>query len=238
MGKDIKLINIDCLQAMKQMPDNSFDLAIVDPPYGINAPNMQMGMNKNRNDGFSRGDSTAVKIKKGRLNRGSGKLKGRSLNTMNCDWDYTTPSKEYFTELQRVSVNQVICGGNYFDLPPTRGIVCWDKMQPWDNFSQLELIWTSFDTPAKMFYLSNTGGANNIQKIHPTQKPVALYEWILKQFADENNTILDTHLGSGSIAIACHNLSFDLTGYEIDNSYYTSAVNRLDRHTSQLQMFL
>lgn len=167
---------MDCLDYMRSVPDKYFDLAVVDPPYGINAPAMDMGS--------SNGNvSTATKLRKGRLNGGAGKLKNRVLNTMNCDWDFSPPPPEYFDELRRVSKNQIIWGGNYFPLPPTRGIICWDKMQPWENFSQVELAWTSFDCPAKIVRISTTGGNNREEKIHPTQKPVALYQWLFKKFA-------------------------------------------------------
>lgn len=149
---------MDCMEYMRSIPDKFFELAVVDPPFGINAPNMTMGTNMNRKHGGYNGESVAQRLKKGRLNQGAGKLKNRALNTMSCDWDFNPPSKEYFEELFRVSKNQVIWGGNYFDLPPTRGIVCWDKLQPWENFSQFELAWTSFDCPAAIIRLSNTGG--------------------------------------------------------------------------------
>ena len=167
---------MDCLDYMRSIPDKYFDLAVVDPPYGINAPAMDMGSSKGNT-------STATKLRKGRLNGGAGKLKNRVLNTMSCDWDFSPPSPEYFDELRRVSKNQIIWGGNYFPLPPTRGIICWDKMQPWENFSQVELAWTSFDCPAKIVRISTTGGGNHEEKIHPTQKPVSLYSWIFKKVA-------------------------------------------------------
>jgi len=157
----IELIHIDCMEYMKTISDKYFDLAIVDPPYGINAPNMQMGSNPNRNEPNQYpGESVAVKLKKGRLNAGAGAgaLKNRAIQKMNCNWDFEKPTKDYFNELFRVSKNQIIWGGNYFDLPPTRGIAVWNKNQPWDNFSQCELAWTSFDVPAKLLTLSNRGG--------------------------------------------------------------------------------
>lgn len=221
--------NIDCMEYMKSIPDKFFDLAVVDPPYGINAPNMTMGTNKSRSgDGYP-GESVAQRLKRGRLNQGAGKLKNRKLNTMNCDWDFTPPPQEYFDELFRVSKKQIICGGNYFHLPPTRGIVCWDKMQPWDNFSQFELIWTSFDVPAAIFRYSNTGGANKEIKIHPTQKPISLYQYILKQFAKPEDKILDTHLGSGSSRIAAYKMGFDFYACEIDKQYFDSQNERFAR---------
>lgn len=168
--------NMDCLEYMKTMPDKFFDLAVVDPPYGINAPSMRMGTNKHC-------ESTSDRLRKGRLNQGAGKLKNRALQRMPITWDYEIPTDDYFSELFRVSKQQIIWGGNYFPLPPTRCVVCWDKMQPWENFSQIELAWTSFDSPAKIVRLSTTGGANRETKIHPTQKPVSLYSWIFKNFA-------------------------------------------------------
>lgn len=217
-----QVYNMDCMDYMRSLPDKSFDLAIVDPPYGINAPNMKMG----EHGGYK---STATKIRKGRLNQGAGKLKDRALQMLPVDWDFAPPSQEYFDELFRVSKNQIIWGGNYFNLPPTRGIICWDKMQPWENFSQVELAWTSFDYPAKLFKYSTTGGANAEKKIHPTQKPIALYGWILKTFAKDGDKILDTHLGSGSSRIAAYKMGFDFWATEIDNGYFDSQNKRFRR---------
>ncbi len=213
--------NIDCMEFMAGCGDKSFDLAIVDPPYGINAPKMTMG-------GHGKYESTATKLRKGRLNQGCGKLKNRALNTMNCEWDNNPPGEDYFKELFRVSKNQIIFGGNYFRLPPTRCVLCWDKCQPWDNFSQIEIAWTSFDMPAKIYRVSSRGGRNLNQKIHPTQKPVELYTWILKTFANEGDTILDTHMGSQSSRIAAYNLGYDFSGCEIDKSYYAAGCKRFD----------
>lgn len=160
--------NMDCMEYMRNIPDKFFELAVVDPPYGINAPNMSMGSNMNRRHGGYNGESIAKRLKKKRFNQGAGKLKNRALNTMQCDWDYHPPSKEYFEELFRVSHNQVIWGGNYFPLPPTRGILCWDKMQPWKNFSQFELAWTSFDCPALSFiYQIQAETIKNQKSIQP-----------------------------------------------------------------------
>ena len=204
--------------------DNYFDLAIVDPQYGINAPNMPMGTNKSRTENGYPAVSTAMKIKK--------ELKSNSSN-----WDDKPPPKEYFEELFRVSKNQIIWGGNYFDLPPTRGIIAWDKKQPWDNFSQFELAWTSFDKPAALFSYSNTGGANTEIKIHPTQKPIALYEWLLSKRANFGDKILDTHVGSASSLIACYNLGFEYTGFEIDKDMFIKSNDRLEIHKSQMRLF-
>lgn len=229
--------NMDCMEGMKQFPDKYFELAIVDPPYGINAANMKMGTNMNRHDGHGRGLSTAERLKKGRLNAGAGKLKNRALQNMNCNWDFEKPDKSYFKELFRVSQNQIIWGGNYFNLPPTRGIVCWDKLQPWENFSQVELAWTSFDRPAALFRYSTTGGANAEKKIHPTQKPVALYTWLLQKYAKSGDKILDTHVGSASSLIAFYQDGFDFIGFEIDEAYYSLARSRLEAVMAQQSFF-
>lgn len=149
------------------------------------------------------------------------------------DWDNAVPPQEYFDELFRVSKHQIIWGGNYFDLPPTRGIICWDKCQPWENFSQWEMAWTSFDTPASLFRFDNRTG----DKIHPTQKPTALYKWLLNKYATQGMTILDTHIGSGSIAIACHDMGYTLVGCEIDKGYFDNMVKRVKTHQAQGVLF-
>lgn len=202
----------DCLKGMNAFPDKHFDLAIVDPPYGINAANMNMG------DGYY------GKGRKDRLCQGAGKLKTRNLQIMRSDWDEKPPTKEYFSELFRVSKNAIIWGGNYFPLPPTRGIVCWDKMQPWPNFSAWEMAWTSFDSPAKIFRFNNCVSG----KIHPTQKPVELYKWLLNNYAKKGSHILDTHHGSGSTALACLDMGFKITAYEIDEEYFDIACRRIE----------
>ena len=224
---------MDCMEGMKRFPDKYFDLAIVDPPYGINAANMSMGTNKVRTKGGYPSISTADKLRKGRLNQGSGKLKNRILNTSNCDWDMYPPKQEYFDELFRVSKNQIIWGGNYFDLPPTRGIIVWDKKQPWDNFSQVEMAWTSFDRPASLFKMANYAPG----KIHPTQKPVELYKWVINKYAQGNDVILDTHVGSASSLIACKETGHKYVGFEIDPSYYESAKKRLEEAEAQINIF-
>lgn len=132
----------------------------------------------------------------------------------------------------RVSQNQIIWGGNYFDLPPTRGIIIWDKVQPWENFSQVEMAWTSFDTPAALFKMNNCMGG----KIHPTQKPVALYSWILSRYAKPGYRILDTHVGSASSLIACHRAGLDFWGFEIDPIYFAEARKRLEKEQAQVNM--
>jgi len=160
-------------------------------------------------------------------------LKNRALLNMNCDWDIEKPTQEYFDQLFRVSVNQVIWGGNYFNLPPTRGIAVWNKNQPWDNFSQCELAWTSFDYPAKLLTLSNRGGNNNEIKIHPTQKPVDLYKWVLKHYSKEGDNILDTHGGSRSLAIACYDLGLDHVSCELNLEYHNQSRERFDTHVAK-----
>ena len=203
-----KIHNQDCLEAMKLMKDNEFDLAIVDPPYGIDAAKMTMGKGS-RND--------------------TGKNKKKN-------WDKAKPSKEYFIELKRVSSNQIIWGGNYFldFLYSTRCFLMWDKLDYNSDFASHELAWTSFNKNTKCFRRARNKG--NEQKIHPTQKPVKLYEWLLMNYAKEGDKILDTHLGSGSIALACHNLGYDLTGFELDKEYYDNAIKRIKNHQSQLRL--
>ena len=203
--------NMDCMAFMKKCNDKQFDLAIVDPPYGIE------------------------EITGKEVNHGRGKLKHRAFNSGEKkfnEWD-KKPPKEYFAELFRVSKNQVIFGGNYFDLPPVRGFIIWDKCQPFPNFSACEFAWTSFNVPAKIFKFDNrTAG-----KIHPTQKPVELYEWLLRNFAQVGNCILDTHLGSGSSRIAAYEMGFDFTGTEIDTEYFEVQEERFKKHCQQLNLF-
>ena len=224
--------NADCMEAMRHFPDKFFDLAVVDPPYGISADRFSNGTGYKDHNGLS----TAKRL---RLNNGAGKLKGRVLNQSDCSWDTKPPGKEYFDELRRVSRNQIIWGGNYFDLPPTRGIIVWDKIQPWENFSQVEMAWSSFSTPAALFRYSNTTSANadHIGKIHPTQKPVALYSWILGRYAKPGDKILDTHAGSASSLVACHRAGLDAWGFEIDQTYYAMANERLQREKAQVTIF-
>lgn len=214
----------DCMDLMQRFPAGHFDLAIVDPPYGISAP--RMGMATDIRDGVY-----VASHGRNRLHQGAGKLKDRALQRMSSDWDLKPPPPEYFAELRRVSKHQIIWGGNYFDLPPTRCVVCWDKEQPWENFSQWEMAWTSFDKPAAMFRQQN--GSQAPGKIHPTQKPVKLYDWLLAKFATRGQRILDTHLGSGSSAIACHYAGCALTACEIDADYFAGACQRIQRETAQ-----
>lgn len=193
------------MEYLRGLEDGAFDLAIVDPPYGLPK------------------DST----------QGRGKLKHRILNIGHIkDWD-VAPSKEYFDELFRVSKHQIIWGGNYFDLPSTRGIICWDKCQPWENFSQWEMAWTSFNTPASLFRFDNRTG----DKIHPTQKPVDLYRWLLHKYAKGGWKILDTHIGSGSSAIAAYMEGHELVGCEINEEYFDKMVVRVKNSMAQGSLF-
>ena len=151
-------------------------------------------------------------------------------------WDDEVPTKEYFNELFRVSRNQIIWGGNYFDLPPTRGFIIWDKKQPAGvSFASCEFAWSSFDRSAKTFYRSPL--LDGSDRIHSTQKPVMLYKWILQNYAKEGDTILDTHFGSLSIGIACHDMGFELTAIELDKDYYEAGKRRLRDHQRQLTIF-
>ena len=193
------------MELMARYDDNHFDLAIVDPPYGIDVNKMSLG------DG-------AKKQKRHKEYE-----------------DSKPPKKEYFNELKRVSKNQIIWGGNYFDLPPTRCFLIWDKIQEFSG-ADFEMSWTSFDKVSKAFRMSRVE-AYGKGTIHPTQKPVKLYEWLLMNYAKEGDKILDTHLGSGSISLACHNLKFDLTACELDTEYFNAAMKRLKEHQQQLTMF-
>ena len=201
------IYNKDCMEAMKEMSDNQFDLAIVDPPYGI--------------ERFKKGfGTTRFKMDKRTAKNG-------------IEWDIK-PKDIFFIELFRVSKNQIIWGANNFVLPPTEYFCIWNKKQTVDNFATAEYAWVSMGLkkPAKIFEYS-IHKHNHTNKIHPTQKPVKLYEWLLMNYAKEGDTILDTHLGSGSIAIACHNLGFELTGYEIDKEYFEAANKRIEKHKQQ-----
>lgn len=215
-----EVFNTDCLDYMRSLPDKHFDLAIADPPYGISAVSVEPWKQSVCNP---RG-----KRLRNRIRQGSGKLKNRAIQNMDSDFDFSPPTDEFFQELFRISKNQIIWGGNYFHLPPTRCIICWDKEQPWENFSQFELAWTSFDHPAAMFRYRNTG-INEQSHIHPTQKPVELYAYLLRKFAKPGDRIFDPMMGSGSSRIAAHKLGFDFTGCEIDKEYFDKSCERFDR---------
>lgn len=225
-------INADCMEYLPLFPDNYFDLAIVDPPYGIGADKFNNGAGlKDHGNG-----STTKKLRLNRMGVNS-HLKDRSIAKFNCSWDIEPPKKEYFDELFRVSKNQIIWGGNYFDLPPTRGIICWDKEQPWENFSAFELAWTSFNKPAAIFRYCNAGGVTGEKKIHATQKPIALYKWLIAKYANEGDIILDTHTGSASSLVAYRETNHRYVGFEIDEQYYESARERVDAAEAQMNIF-
>jgi site-specific DNA-methyltransferase (adenine-specific) len=200
-----QVTNEDCMELMSRYPDKYFELAIVDPPYGL-------------------GESV--------VNSG-GRFK-RYYNN-NGNWDNKTPNEIYFNELFRVSKNQIIWGGNYFHLPPTKCFLIWDKLQPEAvSFSMAEYAWTSFNKTAKI-YKKRTIGQE--QRFHPTQKPVKLYEWILKNYASEGDKILDTHLGSGSSRIAADKMGFDFYACELDRDYFEAQEKRFKEYKSQLILF-
>lgn len=214
----IELLNIDCMEYMRGVPDKHFQLAICDPPYGIK----EHGVGINRH----RGGNVFTEFKS----------KG---------WDNKIPDSVYFNELKRVSENQIIFGGNYFveHLQPTMGWIFWNKLIGGD-FSDGELAYTSFQRALKMFtkspeknYATNRFSAKKHQRIHPCQKPVPLYKWILKNYAKEGDKIFDSHGGSMSIAIACDQMNFDLTLCEIDKDYYDAGVRRFENHKKQLTIF-
>lgn len=197
--------NMDCMEAMRKMPDKCFDLAVVDPPYGIGAANMRRG-------------NSVIKADRGKR------------------WDDGVPPAEYFRELSRVSRNQVIWGGNYYGLPPTRCVLVWDKGETMygRSFAELEMAWTSFDESARIFKYNPADPA----RIHPTQKPVALYTWIFSRYAKPGDKILDTHLGSGSSRIAAYEAGLDFVGFEIDEDYFRAQEQRFENHISQCSLFV
>ena len=201
---NLTIHNADCMEIMSQYEDNHFDLAVVDPPYGI-------GINKS-----------------GRLGHYGGKGK---------KWDKEIPTDEYFKEVARVSKDQIIWGANYFSMPPTRCFLLWDKKQPEAvSFASAEYAWTSFDKSAKTFYMSPMNA--DIIRIHPTQKPVKLYNWIYKNYAQEGQKILDTHLGSGSNAISAHySMMGEFVGCELDEDYYKASIERIYKETRQQELF-
>ena len=164
-------------------------------------------------------------------------MKMNNSNHAFKDWDSSVPTKEYFDNLFRVSKNQIIWGGNYFELPVNKCFLIWDKKQPEGvSFAMAEYAWTSLHSVSKVFYQFPSHVTQG-KKIHPTQKPIELYKWLLDKYAKQNDKILDTHLGSGSIAIACHDYGFELTACELDTEYYEKAVQRIKNHVSQQKLF-
>ena len=206
---NITLYNADCMEIMKGFADNQFDLAIVDPPYGIERFKNGIGVNDRH------------------------KIKSTSI------FNNSKPNDEYFLQLFRISKNQIVFGANNFVMPPSEYFLIWNKHQTVDNFSSAEYAWVSMGLkkPAKVFDYSIHKLNSEKNKIHPTQKPVALYKWILDKYAKEGQTILDTHLGSGSSAIAAHDYGYEFTGIELDSEYYEAAKKRISEHQRQLSMF-
>ena len=204
---NILMVNADCMEVMKHIQDNEVELSCVDPPYGIGADNMTGGAGKNK------------QWEKGK------------------NWDSGVPEETYFDELFRVSKNQIIWGGNYFldFLPSSKSYMIWDKQNDGRDFAESEFAWSSFCDVARTFRMRpmNMDGG----KIHPTQKPVALYKWLLSRYAKPGDRILDTHGGSGSICIACHDLGYDLTWMELDEDYYKAACERYQNHAAQYNLF-
>jgi len=204
----ISIYNCDCMQLLKQAPDNYYDLAIVDPPYGK---------------------------KPTRDNKGSGGFNNSKNYDNKADiWD-VRPTKDYFNQLFRVSKNQIVWGANYLieDLHSSNGWICWDKKNGDNIFADFELAFTSFNSRARIFKLHT----DKLNRFHPTQKPVALYKWLLDKYAKPNDKIFDSHLGSMSIGIACHDMGFELTGCELDSDYFKDGTERVKKHVSQLSLF-
>ena len=212
----VELLHTDCMAYMATLPDKAFDLAICDPPYGINIiGNGQVGGEK------------CAKVSQYKKSQ----------------WDVSIPSAEYFNELRRISKHQIIWGGNYMinHLTNTPCFIVWDKNNT-GNFADAELAWTSFSSPTRIFKFTWNGmlqeNMNNKEtRIHPTQKPIQLYKWLLKNYAKEGDRILDTHLGSGSSAIAAFDGGFDFVGCEIDKDYFDAAKKRFDIHCMQQKLF-
>jgi len=251
---------MDCMEYMRTLPDNAFDLAVVDPPYGSGniptetaadakkrarreaAAQKNAGTDSNTEPATS-GLSSTIAVAHGcpgthrRILREFGD-KGSDIRV----WD-VAPPRQYFVELARVSHHQIIWGGNYFDLPPTRCFLVWRKLQiPLEGFSMapVEYAWTNFNCNARMFeaFSNSSSGKGDEKRFHPTQKPVELYEWIYRHFAKPGDKILDTHLGSGSSRIAAYNLGYDFVGCELDQAYFRLEEERFEAHTAQGNLFL
>lgn len=217
----LTITNEDNMALMARYPDNYFDLAIVDPPYGIGASSTFAGEKRKSGKGAA--------------------LKSKHTKK---EWDNAIPTKEYFNELKRVSKNQIIWGGNYFAnlLNNSQGWIIWDKNNGTTKFADAELAYTSFDVATRIFKHTWNGMlqedmSNKQVKIHPTEKPYQLYKYCLEKYAKEGDKILDTHLGSGSIAIACHDYKFELTACELDEEYFEKAMERINNHVAQQKLF-
>ena len=211
----MQITNEDNMALMARYPDKYFELAIVDPPYGIEMHNQFVRVKPNRPNSY--------------LQAGKSQYK-------NADWDNHIPGHDYFEELFRVSKNQIIWGANYMCefIPNGFGWIFWDKQMGDNNFSAGEFAFQSIQKRSACFSYPSMRVSGT--RIHPTQKPVALYKWLLINYAKQGDKILDTHLGSGSIAIACHDLGFDLTACELDTDYYKAAMKRIEQHKLQLKL--
>ena len=211
----MNITNEDNMELMARYEDNYFDLAIVDPPYGIGAGSKKF------------------------INRNTANKNAEKFYKDN-DWDIA-PSIKYFKELKRISKKYIIWGGNYFTnlLEPSRCYIVWDKKTGDNSYADCELALTNIDGNAKIYtkFWLGAHANNGTPRIHPTEKPIQLYEWLLMNYAKEGDKILDTHLGSGSIAIACHNLGYDLTACELDKEYFVAAMKRIEQHKAQLTIF-
>jgi site-specific DNA-methyltransferase (adenine-specific) len=215
------LHNVDCMELLKATPDKFYDLAIVDPPYGIDAAETFGGEVRKSGNGAAK--KTAFEKK---------------------SWDSSIPDQDYFNEIKRVSKNQIVWGANYMTshLPPSMGWIVWDKDNGTTKFSDCELAYSSFENALRKFTYTWNGMIqgdmkNKESRIHPTQKPIKLYEWLLTNYAQPGQRILDTHLGSGSHAIACNNLGFELTACELDKDYFEASVKRITQANQQIRMF-
>ena len=217
------LYNVDCMVALGEFPDKFFDLAIVDPPYG-------------RGDAERQDYTRSECVKNSGITRTGGTWASKYTKKIDA-WDMA-PGQEYFNELFRVSRDQIIWGGNYFRLPPTRCFIVWRKATISENFSMAmaEYAWTSFSGNAKVYECKPQGDKND-KRFHPCQKPIQLYLWLLDNYAKKGNKILDTHCGSASSLIACHRAGIEGWGFEIDKEYYKQAKLRLDRERDQVSIF-
>ena len=197
---------IDCMEFMKGVPDKYYELAIVDPPYGIDR--------YKKNDG---GNSKKI----------------RCFGDKDKNWNNEKPSDKYFEELFRISKSQIIWGANNFTLPTSEYFIIWDKQQMMPSFARCEMAWTNCKVPAKIYAYRSQDG----DRIHPTQKPVALYKWLLKNYAKPGDKIFDSHVGSGSSRIACYDMGFDFEGCEIDKDYWEAQEARYQEHAQQIDLF-
>ena len=205
----IEMLNCDCMDYMAGLPNKAFDLAIVDPPYGIEAPDMNIG--------------------------------ARSYKNASCDgknWDKVIPTQKYFDELRRVSKEQIIWGGNYFNsFSGNHGAIIWDKVNPLPTSSRCEIASYSKHQRVAYYQQTWTNYVNSKETTHPTEKPIALYKWLLSNYAKPGDKILDTHVGSASSLIACHQMGFEYWGFELDAEYYNAATERLNKVKAQVDIF-